>query len=222
MEHHDIQIAVIVKQPLPGRVKTRLCPPCTPRQAAAIATALMEDVMAAVRSTPARRRVLLLEGDPDSIDTHGFEIMNQRGSGLADRLANGFDDLRDSCPAPAVIMSADTPAVGPPCFEGVASTLAEPGVATLGPCTDGGYWAIGLSAEPRLELGHRAVFENVEMSTPTTFRQQLRQLEACRFAVRHMATLRDVDTFQDALEVSADLPRSRFARAVNQACATLA
>jgi glycosyltransferase A (GT-A) superfamily protein (DUF2064 family) len=35
-------LLVIAKQPVPGRVKTRLVPPCTHEQAAALATVLSE------------------------------------------------------------------------------------------------------------------------------------------------------------------------------------
>ncbi|MBI5104514.1 MAG: glycosyltransferase, partial [Solirubrobacterales bacterium] len=39
-------LAVIAKAPAPGRVKTRLCPPCTPEQAAALAEAALRDTLA--------------------------------------------------------------------------------------------------------------------------------------------------------------------------------
>ena len=35
------QLLIIAKAPVPGRVKTRLCPPCTARQAADIAAAAL-------------------------------------------------------------------------------------------------------------------------------------------------------------------------------------
>lgn len=58
-------LAVIAKAPVAGRVKTRLCPPCTPQQAAALAGAALQDTLAAVAATPAHRRVLVLDGEPD-------------------------------------------------------------------------------------------------------------------------------------------------------------
>jgi hypothetical protein len=39
----ETTLLVIAKPPLPGRVKTRLVPPCTPRQAAALAEAALAD-----------------------------------------------------------------------------------------------------------------------------------------------------------------------------------
>src|SRR5204862_7452342 len=80
-------LVVMAKEPLPGRVKTRLCPPLQPEQAAALAEAALADTLAAVAWTPARRRVLVLDGSPGPWLRPGFEVIEQRGDGLAERLA---------------------------------------------------------------------------------------------------------------------------------------
>ena len=51
-------LLVIAKQPVPGRVKTRLVPPCTYEQAAVLAEAALADTLRAALLAPARRRVL--------------------------------------------------------------------------------------------------------------------------------------------------------------------
>jgi glycosyltransferase A (GT-A) superfamily protein (DUF2064 family) len=53
-------LLVIAKQPVPGRVKTRLVPPCTHEQAAALAEAALADTLRTVLMAPAARRVLVL------------------------------------------------------------------------------------------------------------------------------------------------------------------
>ena len=58
------QLVVIAKEPVPGRVKTRLTPPFTPVQAAALAEASLSDTLAAVAATTVARRVLALEANP--------------------------------------------------------------------------------------------------------------------------------------------------------------
>ena len=52
-------LLVIAKQPVPGRVKTRLVPPCTYEQAAALAEAALADTLHTVLTVPAGRRVLV-------------------------------------------------------------------------------------------------------------------------------------------------------------------
>ena len=58
------QVVVIAKEPIPGRVKTRLTPPFTPEEAAALAEASLTDTLAAVADTTVARRVLALDGTP--------------------------------------------------------------------------------------------------------------------------------------------------------------
>ncbi len=57
-------LLVIAKEPVPGRVKTRLTPPFTPAEAAALAEAALADTLAVALATPADRHVLVLDGSP--------------------------------------------------------------------------------------------------------------------------------------------------------------
>ena len=62
-------LIVIAKSPVPGRVKTRLTPPCTPAEAAAIAAASLADTLETVAATPATAHVLALDGAPRPVDS---------------------------------------------------------------------------------------------------------------------------------------------------------
>ena len=88
----DITLLVIAKQPVPGRVKTRLVPPCTYEQAASLAEAALADTLRAVRMTPARRRVLILDGQPGPWLPPGFDIVPQCAGPLDERLAEHETD----------------------------------------------------------------------------------------------------------------------------------
>src|SRR5215217_5979419 len=85
-----MQILVMAKAPVPGRVKTRLCPPCTPEQAAAIAAAALADTLDVAGGVPAVRHTLVLEGAHPV--PAGWACVPQRGDGLGERLANAFAD----------------------------------------------------------------------------------------------------------------------------------
>ena len=113
-------IAVLAKTPVPGRVKTRLCPPCTPAQAASLARAALEDTLAAVTSVAGAHPVLVLDGDPSEWADR-IAIVPQRGRGLDERLASAFADLG----GPAVLVGMDTPTAQPAPAE--RSRLAAPG-----------------------------------------------------------------------------------------------
>ena len=92
------RILVIAKAPVPGRVKTRLCPPCTPEQAALVAAAALRDTLDAVDATPGVERVLVLDGRFAA--PPGWSTVAQRGDGLGERLRNAFADTADR-PRPA-------------------------------------------------------------------------------------------------------------------------
>lgn len=201
----NVAAVVIAKAPEPGRVKTRLCPPCTPDEAARIAGAALADTIEVVRATDCARRVLALDGTPEP-ELHGeLEVIQQRGGGLDERLAALFDDLD----GPALVVAMDTPQVTPALLEAAIARLRSGAAAVLGPALDGGYWAIGLRrADARC-------FLDVPMHTARTGAAQLSRLRALDLEVSVLPTLRDVDTFADALAVAAEVPGSRFANAVD-------
>jgi uncharacterized protein len=198
-------IIVIAKAPVPGRVKTRLCPPCTPEEAAHLAAASLADTLSAVAHTPATARVLALDGRPGSWVPDGFVIVPQVGAALADRLAQAFAAVTGA----AILIGMDTPQISRERLVTAIDTLREPGVdAVLGRATDGGWWAIGLRrADAR-------VFRGVPMSTDHTGTDQLARLRALGHRTCLLDELQDVDTFRDALEVAGRIPSSRFATAV--------
>jgi uncharacterized protein len=194
-------LAVIAKAPLPGRVKTRLCPPCTPTQAAGLAEAALRDTLAACLAVPCSRRLLVLDGEPGSWNDPGFELIMQRGGTLDERLAAAFEDASGL----TLLIGMDTPQVTPELLAAGLARLADPEVdAVLGPALDGGYWAIGLRRpDPRAFLG-------VPMSTAGTGKAQLARLQALGLTVRLLPELRDVDHLDDARAAAAAARGTRF------------
>lgn len=199
-------LLVIAKAPVPGRVKTRLCPPCSPRHAASVARAALEDTLAAAGAAAVERRVLVLEGAPGPWLPAGWEVVPQRGAGLAARLAAAFADAG----APALLIGMDTPQVTPALLgRGLAALRTHD--AVLGSAPDGGYWAIGLRDAAA------AVFAGVPMSDGDTGTRQRARLDGLGLTTASLPPLRDVDTIADARAVAAAAPRSRFAAALAQA-----
>ncbi|MGH3374018.1 MAG: TIGR04282 family arsenosugar biosynthesis glycosyltransferase [Actinoallomurus sp.] len=197
-------LLVIAKEPVPGKVKTRLTPPYSPGQAAMIAEAALEDTLDAVARTPADRRMLVLDGRPGGWLPRGFDVVAQRGGGLDERLANAFEDAG----GPAVLIGMDTPQVTPAMLA-EATGLLQGNDAVFGPAEDGGFWLLGLrEPQPGLLLG-------VPMSRSDTGAHQLQRLSGMRVAT--LATLTDVDTVADAVRVAAQSPGTRFAAALGRA-----
>jgi rSAM/selenodomain-associated transferase 1 len=204
------QIMVIAKEPVPGRVKTRLTPPYTPAEAAELAAAALTDTLAAVAAADVTRRVIALAGSPGGWLPPGFDVIGQRGGGLDERIAWALADARAACPAPLVLIGMDTPQVTPALLAQAAGPLIEGTAdATFGPAEDGGFWLLGLrDIDPALVLG-------VPMSRSDTGSRQLARLHEAGLRVRLLPELADVDTAADAERVAAATPTSLFAARVN-------
>lgn len=196
-------VLVIAKEPVPGRVKTRLTPPFRPEEAARLAEAALRDTLETVAGLPARRRVLVLAGSPGPWLPDGFEVVPQCQGGLDERIAAAFA----LCDGPALLIGMDTPQI--------TSGLLAPATraqawddcdAWFGPAADGGFWALGM-ARPRPSL-----VRGVPMSTDRTGQRQRQRLVEAGLAVRDLPVLRDVDTASDAAEIAA-LSAGRFAQA---------
>jgi len=204
-----VQLLVIAKAPVPGRVKTRLCPPCRPRQAALVAAAALADTLAAGSAAPFDERILLLAGDHRA--PAGWRTVPQRGTGLAERLINGYADT--TAPGTAsLLIGMDTPQVTPHLLADARRRLASTDAdAVLGLAEDGGWWALGLRDPADAEA-----LRHVAMSTPDTGVHTLTALRRRGLRPMPLPLLRDVDTAADAHEVAAlCAPRSAFARAVS-------
>lgn len=196
-------LVVIAKEPLAGRVKTRLTPPFTPTQAAALAEAALHDSLHAVAATPAGQRVLALDGLPGRWLPPGFVVIPQRGVSLDERLAAAFTDAHRLRAEPVVLIGMDTPQVTPELLSAASEALGSHD-AVFGPAADGGFWLLGLrEPDPRLLL-------DVPMSHPETGKHQLDRLERAGLNVHLLPELIDVDTAADARTVATQAPTSRF------------
>ncbi|WP_433337621.1 TIGR04282 family arsenosugar biosynthesis glycosyltransferase [Spirillospora sp. CA-294931] len=200
-------LLVIAKEPVPGRVKTRLMPAYTAAEAASLAEAALADTLETVAATPAASRVLALEGRPGGWLPSGLRVIPQRGGGLDERLAHAFDDAYAG--RPLVLIGMDTPQVTRRLLRLAARALRSCD-AVFGPAADGGFWLLGLN-RPDADL-----IRGVPMSRPDTGRAQLDRLRAAGLAVALLPELTDVDTAADADLVAGLAPRGRFAAAVRR------
>ncbi len=208
IDPRTVTVVVIAKTPVPGRVKTRLCPPCTPEQAASIAAAALADTFEVVEAIGVDRRVVALDGEPGEWIPSSFEVVPQRGDGLDERLAAAVDHVA----GPVLVIGMDTPQLSPSVLEqAVAALCADDVDAVLGPAEDGGYWTIGLRT-PRPDA-----LVGVPMSTDRTCAAQLDRLDDLGLRTVVLGALCDVDTFHEAIEVAGLVPESRFAAAVADA-----
>ncbi|MGR6319421.1 DUF2064 domain-containing protein [Micromonospora soli] len=212
-------LLVVAKAPVAGAVKTRLCPPATPAQAARIAAAALRDTLDAVAATPGVTPVLALAGRFAGAEdgaglaaaVAGWPVLPQRGEDFAARLAYAHADVAAAYPGrPVLQIGMDTPQVTAVGLAAAVRRLGAIGTdAVLGRAADGGWWALGLR-DPR----HAVALRGVPMSTPATGRLTWAALAARGLRVGALPVLRDVDGWADALAVAGPLSGGRFAREV--------
>ena len=196
-------VLVVAKEPVPGRVKTRLCPPCTPAEAALIAEAALYDTFAAVTAVDPDEIVVALDGRPGPWIPDGARVVPQIDAPFDRRLAAAWHETS----GPGIQIGMDTPQITAAVLGQAMDSLAEHD-AVLGPADDGGWWIIGLHhADAR-------VFADVPMSRDDTGARQLERLRTLGLDVGTLPALTDVDHFTDATQVAASIPDSRFAAAV--------
>lgn len=185
-------VLVMAKAPVPGRVKTRLCPPCTPAEAAALAEAALADTLDAVARCRAGRRIVALDGAPGPWLPQGFEVVPQVDGPFDRRLTAAWAAAAGA----GVQIGMDTPQVTPELLDAALATLdASP--AALGLATDGGWWALALRRPDA------RAFVGVPMSTGHTGADQLARLGRLGLDVAPLPELADLDTVADLPAVTA-------------------
>jgi rSAM/selenodomain-associated transferase 1 len=185
-------VVLIAKAPLPGQVKTRLCPPLSTVQAAAVASALLRDTADAATATDADTwcayhgdKMVLRRLLPDAVG-----LLPQRGEDLAQRLAAAQADVFARGYERVVLYGADCPTVGAADLCSALRSLDQTDVV-LGPAADGGYTLLA-SSRPTPEL-----FDGVVMSTDRVLADTLSR--AAGLTVTLLGTHHDLDTIADLL-----------------------
>jgi uncharacterized protein len=214
-----IALIVLAKAPEPGRVKTRLCPPATPPEAADLAAASLLDTLDAVAGVPGAEPVVALTGRLDGavrradLDAalRGCRVLPQRGDDLGERIAAAHADTAVLLPGrPTLQVGMDTPQADAALLGACLDRLCAPGIdGVLGLARDGGWWAMGLR-DPRWAR----LIAGVPTSRDDTGERTLRVLRRSGLRVGLLPELIDVDTAADALTVAEAAPGGRFAAAL--------
>ncbi len=171
-------VIVLAKAPVPGRVKTRLCPPLSPVEAAALQRACLIDFWRRLSELSGVRRVLCYD-PPDSLGLfqellgEEVEALAQSDGGLGTRLSTAFAALFATGARPILAVGADSPDLPLSHLRQAIRHLEESCDLVIGPALDGGYTSIGMS---RLQ---QAPFEAIPWSTGEVTKITL---ERCREA----------------------------------------
>lgn len=166
----------MAKAPRQGEVKTRLVPPLSVAQAAALSGCFIRDIAANIlaASLAAPIEGYVAYSPPGSEDAFapllpdGIGLLRPRRIGLGESLFDAAADLLALGYGSVCLVNSDSPTLPTTVLVEAARALAIPGErVVLGPADDGGYYLIGL------KQAHRRLFKDIAWSTGLVFRQTL-------------------------------------------------
>lgn len=189
-------LGIMTKAPEAGKVKTRLTPPLTPAEAAALNICFLRDLARSIDEatehapacgvaifTPVGR-----ESAYEKILPQSFLMIPRRGDGFGERLALAVNDLLTAGFESVCLINSDSPTVPAANFAEAANELAKSGDrVVLGPSDDGGYYLIGL------KVPHQEIFQNIDWSTERVLEQTIERAGEINVPVHRLATSFDVD-----------------------------
>lgn len=202
-------LALFAKAPVPGQVKTRLCPPLEPSQAAELYEAMLLDIL---DQHAAERADLALWHTPASaadwfrrIAPARYRLLAQQGQDLSARMRHLFRHHAAEGYTRIVLRGTDSPTLPAARVPEAFAALAGGADLVLCPDRDGGYNLIGLGApaDPLFEL---------EMSTASVLDSTLARARALGLRTQLLDAHHDVDTAGDLALLEGELCDARTPR----------
>ena len=187
-------LAIMTKAPRAGRVKTRLTPPLTPEEAAALNICFLRDTAAAIAGAGENARGIgcyTPVGEEEAyrdIFPADFQLIPQREGDFGERLIHATEDLFSVGFGAVCLIDSDSPTVPASVFAEAVEILFQPNdKVVLGPSDDGGYFLIGMK-----QL-HRELFEKIDWSTERVLEQTQQQAAKAGLDVHLLPSSFDVD-----------------------------
>ena len=189
-------LGLMAKAPIEGEVKTRLVPPLTAREAAALNICFLRDMAANINSISeteaAAGLVVYTPAGSESafagVLPERFSLLAQRGAHLGERLCNATDDLLRQGYGAVCLINSDSPTLPRSILLRALELLATDGDrVVLGAAEDGGYYLIGL------KHAHRNLFNEIAWSTSDVLARTRQRAAEIDLPVELLSSWYDVD-----------------------------
>jgi len=209
------RLSVFTRVPVPGSAKTRLVPPLSAAQAAALQQAMTGDLLERLDRTlgaavPAARRLsreVRCDGPPapGALDIPSGWIVSQQGSGdLGERLARAAGDAREDGVGHLLITGADAPLLPLALVETAFSRLADRDVL-VAPADDGGYVLIALALARAPQAAVEALFTGIPWGTGAVCRTTAEAADRAGLRFGELAGHWDVDRPEDLTRLATEI-----------------
>lgn len=192
-------LVIFAKAPIPGQVKTRLCPPLTPDEAATLHGSFVLDTLERTKIAAVKLPIDRYLACAPSVthvffkimeERHGVKLIDQVGDNLGARMNQAFTVLFMQGYRRVILIGTDVPTLPLDQLK-LAFASLENHDLVLGPALDGGYYLIGLK-RPAPEL-----FVDIPWSTDQVLRLTQEKATAFGLTTVLLEPWRDVDTLAD-------------------------
>jgi rSAM/selenodomain-associated transferase 1 len=191
-------LGIFAKEPQPGRVKTRLCPPLSLAEAAQVHHLSLQQTVTALAPL---QPLIFYSGDIAYFQKNfpGIPLLPQSDGDLGVRMAQALCALHARGNERALLVGSDAPDLPRQLIIDAYTALASAAVVTI-PARDGGYVLIG-------ERGHHPpLFCEVAWSTPAVLAQTRTICAAQQLPYAEIGQWEDVDDAAALLRLSKRAP----------------
>jgi uncharacterized protein len=189
-------VALFVRLPVPGRVKTRLAQDLGEYGACELYKAMVADILENIRVSGLR--MYLFHDGKDSrevprewLEASGRAIV-QQGESIGERMAEAFRYCFAENVDQVIVVGSDIPGLDSSKLLAASLALKTRDVA-IAPAADGGYCLIAMK---RTSFSLK-IFQDIPWSTEAVFRDTLARCDELRMEVELLDVLLDIDTIDD-------------------------
>lgn len=195
-------LMIFVKNPVQGKVKTRLAKTIGKKKALAIYNDLLEYTRNSTRGADCHKVVFYSDfvDKNDIWDENVYHKKVQLGGDLGERMKNAFRTMLDKGFKKILIIGSDCPEISSALIDNAFGMLDYTDVV-IGPATDGGYYLLGLKQM------HGALFEKKSWSTSLLLSETIGELKTSSIPFLLLPELSDVDEEKDLKHKRPDLTR---------------
>ncbi|MCB9185197.1 MAG: TIGR04282 family arsenosugar biosynthesis glycosyltransferase [Flavobacteriales bacterium] len=188
---NDMHLIIFIKNPVLGKVKTRLAAGIGEQRALEIYMQLLEITRSVALKINCTRNVFYSdEIVSDDWEDDKFNKFVQEGDDLGERMKNAFEQVFALGAKNAVIIGSDCPELTSNIIAEAFELLDNRDV-TIGPANDGGYYLLGMKKL------HPFLFEEKEWSTDSVFEDTVIDLSENQLSYGCLEKLSDLDTVSD-------------------------
>jgi rSAM/selenodomain-associated transferase 1 len=189
-------VALFVRRPIIGRVKTRLARDLGDEAVCELYRAMVADVIAAVAGSGMQLALFHdgTEGDllPPEWCGAAVAVFPQEGDDLGSRMDRAFRRAFADGAAGVILIGSDIPGIDTPLLTAAREAICDHD-AVFAPAEDGGYCLVAATGGRY----HQGIFDTIPWSSPTVLERTLAACAAAGLSAALLEPRRDIDTLTD-------------------------